>query len=404
MHMAGLLDGIRVVEIATFVFMPGAGTVMSDFGADVIHVEPPGIGDPYRMLYHMKPLPQGEKNYCWDLDSRNKRSLVVNLKTDEGHEIIIDLIKDADVLITNFHPSVLSELRITYEELSEINPRLIYAHGTGFGEQGEEVEKPGYDATAWWARTGLMDSVRPDGGALAMSTAGMGDHPSSMTTFGGIALALYARERTGKGTKVSSSLLANGAWSNSILLQAALDGCTTYVPPTQSNTSNAVVNHYKCADGRSLFLVLIKEAEEFGLFCDAIERPDIKNDPRFAELNVRRENAPALAAVLSQWFAERPLAEWQKRLDDHAITFANIATTEEAVMDPQFIDNNLFVEFADQPGRQVVNSPLELRDFPKRAPIAAPELGQHTIEVLRDLGYDEQRISGLIESKVVSSS
>lgn len=402
--MAALLDGIRVVEIATFVFMPGAGTVMSDYGADVIHVEPPGIGDPYRMLYHMKPLPQGEKNYCWDLDSRNKRSLVVDLKTDEGHEIIVDLIKDADVLITNFHPSVLQELRITYEELSEINPRLIYAHGTGFGEHGEEIEKPGYDATAWWARTGLMDSVRPEGGPLAMSTAGMGDHPSSMTTFGGIALALYAREKTGKGTKVSSSLLANGAWSNSILLQAALDDCTTYVPPTQTKTSNAVVNHYKCSDGRSLFLVLIKEAEEFGLFCDAIERPDINDDPRFSELSTRRENAPALAEVLSEWFAQRPVAEWQKMLDDNAITFANIATTEEAVTDPQFAANNVFVEFADQPGRKVVNSPLELRDFPKRAPVAAPELGQHTIEVLRDLGYDEQRISGLVDSKVVSGS
>jgi len=402
--MAALLDGIRVVEIATFVFMPGAGTVMSDYGADVIHVEPPGIGDPYRMLYHMKPLPQGEKNYCWDLDSRNKRSLVVDLKTDEGHEIIVDLIKDADVLITNFHPSVLQELRITYEELSEINPRLIYAHGTGFGEHGEEIEKPGYDATAWWARTGLMDSVRPEGGPLAMSTAGMGDHPSSMTTFGGIALALYAREKTGKGTKVSSSLLANGAWSNGILLQAALDDCTTYVPPTQTKTSNAVVNHYKCSDGRSLFLVLIKEAEEFGLFCDAIERPDINDDPRFAELSTRRENAPALAEVLSEWFAQRPVAEWQKMLDDNAITFANIATTEEAVTDPQFAANNMFVEFADQPGRKVVNSPLELRDFPKRAPVAAPELGQHTIEVLRDLGYDEQRISGLVDSKVVSGS
>jgi len=402
--MAALLDGIRVVEIATFVFMPGAGTVMSDYGADVIHVEPPGIGDPYRMLYHMKPLPQGEKNYCWDLDSRNKRSLVVDLKTDEGHEIIVDLIKDADVLITNFHPSVLQELRITYEELSEINPRLIYAHGTGFGEHGEEIEKPGYDATAWWARTGLMDSVRPEGGPLAMSTAGMGDHPSSMTTFGGIALALYAREKTGKGTKVSSSLLANGAWSNGILLQAALDDCTTYVPPTQTKTSNAVVNHYKCSDGRSLFLVLIKEAEEFGMFCDAIERPDINDDPRFAELSTRRENAPALAEVLSEWFAQRPVAEWQKMLDDNAITFANIATTEEAVTDPQFAANNMFVEFADQPGRKVVNSPLELRDFPKRAPVAAPELGQHTIEVLRDLGYDEQRISGLVDSKIVSGS
>jgi len=399
--MEGLLDGIRVVEIATYVFMPGAGTVMSDFGADVIHVEPPGIGDPYRVLHQMKPFPQGEANYCWDLDSRNKRSLVVDLKTREGHEVIVDLIGGADVLITNYHPSVLAELGITYEECAAINSRLIYAHGTGYGENGAEVEKPGYDATAWWARSGLMDAVRPHGGELALSTPGMGDHPSCMTTFGGITLALYARERTGRGTKVTSSLLANGAWSNSIFIQAALDGSSEYVAPSPTTSPNALINHYRCADGRSLFLVLIKEAQEFGKFCDAIERPDLKSDPRFENLAERRANSQALAAILAEWFLQRPLAEWRRILDDNSITFSNIATTFETIRDEQMIANNVFVEFADQPGRQVVNSPLELRDFPKRRPVAAPKLGQHSVEILRSLGYDEERIEALRAAKVI---
>ena len=402
--MAGLLEGIRVVEIATFVFMPGAGTVLSDFGADVIHVEPPGIGDPYRVLYRMKPLPEGEENYCWALDGRNKRSLVVDLKSDAGHDVIVDLIRDADVLITNYHPSVLAELRITYEELSAVNPRLVYAHGTGYGEQGAEVEKPGYDATAWWARTGLMDAVRPAGGALAMSTAGMGDHPSSMTAVAGIALALYARERTGSGTKVSTSLIANGAWANSILIQAALDGCTTYVPPSQETTSNAMVNHYTCADGRSFFLVLIKEADEYEQFCTAIERPDLATDPRFQELSKRRENAPELVAILSEWFAKRPLAEWRRILDEHAITFGDIATIDETVSDQQMIDNGIFAEFSDAPGRRVVSSPVSLADWPKRAPVSPPALGEHSFEILRSLGYDDARIEALVAENVVGGT
>ena len=143
---------------------------------------------------------------------------------------MLDLVRDADIFITNYHPSVLEELEITYDLLSQENPRLIYAHGTGYGEVGTETETPGYDATAWWARSGLMDVVRPGEGELAKSSPGMGDHPSAMSVFGGIALALYARERTGKGTKVSTSLMSNGVWSNGILVQAALSGATTFKP------------------------------------------------------------------------------------------------------------------------------------------------------------------------------
>ncbi len=402
--MAGLLEGLRVIEVATFVFAPAAGTVLSDFGAEVIHVEPPGIGDPLRYLSTLRPLPVCDENYPWLMDGRNKKSVVVDLKHADGHQVMMELIRDADIFITNYHPSVLEELDLTYDTLAAENPRLIYAHGTGYGEIGDEAEKPGYDATAWWARSGLMDAVRPAGGELAMSTAGMGDHPSSISIVAGISLALYARERTGKGTKVSTSLVANGAWSNSILIQAALCGGVPYQPPTQAGTSNAMLNHYRTSDDRSFFLVLVKEATEFERFCTAIGQPELCSDPRFEEIDERRANAEALVAILSDWFAQRPIAEWQQIFDEYAITYGVIATSEDAVNDEQMASTGVFMDVEGRPGMRVVNSPIALSDFPKRAPQPPPELGEHSNAVLSELGYDEVRIAALRDAGVIGGA
>jgi len=175
------------------------------------------------------------------------------------------------------------------------------------------------------------------------------------------------------------------------------------VPPTQRTTPNAMLNHYQCADGRAFFLVLIKEAQEFERFCVAIERTDLPADPRFTTLSARREHAHELAALLADWFAREPLAHWRARFEAHAITFGDVATIADTVNDPQMSANGVFVEFADDPGRRVVNSPLELRDFPKRAPVSAPALGAHTVEVLSALGYDHERIEQLVAANVVAA-
>lgn len=402
--MSALFAGLKVIEVATFVFAPGAGTAMADFGAEVIHVEPPGIGDPLRMLYQLRPLPECEDNYCWLLESRNKKSLVLDLKQADGHAVLMDLMKTADVLITNYQPSVLADLRITYEQVRSVNPRLIYAHATGYGETGAEVEKPGYDATAWWARSGMMDAVRPGGAELALATAAMGDHPSSVSLLAGISMALYARERSGKGTKVSSSLAANGVWANSVSVQAALCGGTRFPAGTQSTAANAMLNHYRCADDRSFYLVLIKEAQEFPQFCAAIGRPELATDPRFAEVPERRQNSVALIKILNEVFGSEPLAHWREVLDRHKITFGIVQTAEEVAVDEQLHANGVFSEFANAPGQKVVNHPVNLEDYPKVAPRLPPEPGQHNSEILRGLGYDDEHVAALAQAGILGAS
>jgi len=400
-----LLDGIRVVELATFVFAPAAGTILGDFGAEVVHIEHPQTGDAYRHLPQLRPLPECDENYCWILTSRGKKSIALDVRRAEGRAVALDLVRRADVFITNLHPSVLEKLGMRYEDVAAENPRLIYAHATGYGDQGTEVEKPGYDATAWWARSGLMDAVRPKSAEFAFATAGMGDHPSATALFGAIALALFDRERTGKGRRVRTSLLANGAWSNSILLQAALCNGTTYAAPPRVSSLNALVNSYVCGDGRGLYLAMVQEAVEWERFTDAVGKPELRDDPRFKELAVRRANAPALVAVLDPIFGSKPLSHWRAELDRHTVTFGIIARIDDLPDDPQLNANGVFrpvVGPGVRPGLRTVDSPIHLDGADKRPAARAPELGEHGREILTSLGYTEERIRALFREKVLS--
>jgi len=404
MNERPLLEGLRVVELATFVFGPAAGTVLGDFGAEVVHIEHPQTGDPYRMLPQLKPLPECEENYCWILTARGKKSIALDVRKPEGREVARELVRRADVFITNLHPSVLQKLGMDWESLEGENPRLIYAHATGYGDQGPEVEKPGYDATAWWARSGLMDAVRPAGAEFALATAGMGDHPSAMALFGAIALALFDRERTGKGRRVRTSLVANGAWSNSILIQAALCGAKPYTPPTHAGSANALVNHYLCKDGRGLYLAMVQEAVEWERFTQAIGRPELASDPRFRELPLRRANAPALVAILDETFAKKPLEAWRAELDRQSVTFGIIARIEDLPSCPQLGANGIFRPVTGEgvrPGLRTVDSPIQLDGAPKGPARRAPALGENGREILQSLGYGPDRIETLVRDGVV---
>jgi formyl-CoA transferase len=389
-----ILEGIKVLDVATFIFGPAAATVMSDFGADVIKIEHPTIGDPYRYLTAMAPMPTCQHNYCWLLTGRNKRSVGLDLTKPTAREVLYKLAADADVLVTNYHPSVLAKLGMRWEDLRPLNDRLIYAQASGYGETGDEVEKPGYDASAWWGRSGLMDAVRALGAEPGSSMPGMGDHPSAMALLSAIMMALYRRERTGRGGKVSSSLMANGVWSNSCLIQGELCGSVPYPPMRREDSPNALVNLYRTGDGRFLFLLLLMDERDWPRLAPAIGRPELLSDPRFATKPLRTQNASQLYGEIAKTLGSRPFAEWREILDRNDLTFGAMALTAEAKNDPQMIANDLFPELRGDgvDGLRTVSSPIWLEGEAKVEPRLAPEIGQHTVDVLRELGYTQQAI------------
>lgn len=393
--MGGLFEGLRVVEAATFVAGPAASTILGDFGAEVIHIEPPGIGDPYRLLYRLKPLPECDENYPWILDSRNKQSVVLDLKNAAGREALYALVAAADVFVTNYQPSVLADLKIGHAQLAPLNERLIYAHVTGYGERGDEAERPGYDASAWWARSGMMDLIRPKDGDLAMSAPGMGDHPTAVALYGAIVTALYRRERTGKGTKVSTSLMANGVWANGIMAQAALCHAKPFEPFRRLEAKNPLLNVYGTRDGRAVLLVMVKEAFEWEMLCDALGRQDLKSDARFANSALRQTNARQLIELLDGVFAQKDLADWVPALEEHRITFSIVQRYDALPTDAQMLQEGLFVDISDAPGRRTIDSPITIMGETKRPPHTAPELGQHTRAVLGAAGFDQAALDRL---------
>ncbi|HEX2485261.1 MAG TPA: CoA transferase, partial [Myxococcota bacterium] len=349
--MRPILDGLRVLDVGSFVFGPAAATVMADFGADVVKVEPPTTGDPYRYLHQMPPLPKCDEDYCWLLTGRGKRSVALDLKDAEAREVLLGLAREADVFVTNYPLRVLRSLRLDWRDLEPLNPRLVYAHATGFGEEGPEAEKPGYDATAWWARSGLQDAVRPRDGVPALSVPGMGDHPSAMALFGAIMLGLYRRERTGRGGKVHSSLLANGAWSNAIYLQAMLCGAEHFRRVDCHQPDNALVNQYETSDGEWILLALVQEDKLWPGLCRALGRADLTADPRFATRAERRARAKELYAIVAPVIAGRGYAYWRKALDEESVTFTHVARLDRLVDDPQLEAAGILRDALDSRGR-----------------------------------------------------
>ncbi len=395
-----VFDGLKVIDCASFIAGPAAATVMSDFGAEVIKIEPPGAGDPYRRRATPPIGPGIDGNPGFVLDGRNKKSLALDLRQQAGQAVLHRLIAGADVFITNYPPPVRRRLAITWEELAPLNERLVYAAFSGYGETGPEADKPGFDATAWWARSGLMHLVRAgEEASPARSLPGMGDHPSAMATYGAIVTALYQRERTGKGAYVGSSLLANGLWANGCAVQAALCGEKVVPQPPRERGVNALRIHYRCRDNRWLLLSIAADEWRWEKFKACLELGAL-DDPRFATAASREQHASALIPILDDVFATRDQAEWRRILDAAGLIFGIVADMDEIADDAQIVASGALVPFADG-SSLTVDSPLWIGGQDKVAPRPAPAVGQHSAAVLREAGWsaaeiDDLRAAGII--------
>lgn len=398
-----LLAGVKVIELASMVFAPSACVVMADFGADVIKVEPMETGDLNRHWHRIPGLPVSDMAYPFQMDNRNKRSVALNLKTEEGYKIFKELLVEADVLVTNYRLKALEKLKLDFDSVIEINPSIVYALATGFGEQGEEKHKPGYDTVCYWSRSGIEMQVFPYEGWLSTFPYGAGDHPSGMTLFAAVMTGIYKRQKTGKGCKVSTSLLANGAWANSVMLQAQLADASFKEKRPRENAYNFTSLHYPTKDGRLLKLSLVNSQKDWVPFCGAIDRPDIPLDPRWKEVDDRSDNMAELIAQLSRTFIAEDVHYWQQKLESHDIPHTIVSTYEEAANDLQKEANDIVVPL-DHPefGKmRTINSPFEVQGSQKIKAGPAPDLGEHSNELLSELGYSTEEISTLRESGVL---
>jgi len=395
-------SSLRVIDCASWIAAPAAATLLGDLGADVIKVEPADGGDPFRSVSNLPGGPQSRHNHYWILGGRGKRSLAIDLSCPAGQQILKKLVLTADVFITNFPHKVRDRLGIGFEALRAINPRLVYASFTAYGEVGEERDRQGFDVTAWLGRSGLMDLLRNDPEtAPPRSIYGIGDYPSAVTLFAAIMCGLYQREITGAGDYVSSSLLANGAWTNGNFIQARLCGGEIDRMRGRETANNPLNNHYRCADGRWVQIAVSNADRQWpALAREVAGEAWLLGDPRFATAAARAANAIALMAELDRIFAVHPLQYWLERLDRFSIPFGFIQVVGDIPKDRQMIESGVLVPVEGQ-DFMTLSGPLVVNGVETRRPTMPPDLGQHSVEILAELGLDADAVDRLVRDNVV---
>ncbi len=400
--MGGPLEGIKVVEMGVWVAGPAAGGILADWGADVVKIEPPGLGDPARMFKYMLggDLPF---NPVFENDNRSKRSVVADLRKPEGLEIALDLIREADVFVTNVRPAGLARLGLSAEELCARFPRLVYGLITGYGEDGPEADRAAYDIAAFWARSGIAHSLTQPDGHPPHQRGGMGDHNAGLAAAGGISAALFNREKTGKGQIVSTSLLREGIYTLSFDLSVALRYGLSIQVGNRKTMGNPAINNYRDSEGNYFWIVGLEGERHWPPLARAAGHPEWIEDPRYADPRSRAENAEGLISELDAIFATKTRAEWGAIFDaEEDLWWAPVQSIDDVLQDPQVAAAGGWVEVPD--GETTATLPATPVDFggtPWAPRSMAPEHGQHTDEVLQQIGRSAAEIDVLREKGVI---
>lgn len=400
--MDALFKGLKVVDAGTWIAGPVSSTILADYGADVTKVEMPGDGDAYRRLAHAPGTPNADINYAWAQDARNKRSITINLKTDEGQAILRKLVAQCDVYVTNYPLPMRRRLGLTYDDLKPLNPRMVYASLTAYGEYGPEKDREGFDLVAYWSRSGLMDVVRAPGAKPAHSLPGMGDHPTAISMYASIVTALLHRAQTGEGSMVHTSLIANGVWAASCIAAAKFARGSDF-----SNYPNRTPRYftreiYETADGRWLQFTFVRSEAETRHFFEVLGVAELLDDPAFSTLEARMGSGAALADRLRPVLASRPAAEWLATFEAEGVPVSLVGSVHDLPEDPQLVANGIVTEPVDDIGADyVINHPVNVDAIHRIGVKKAPGVGEHTDAVLAELGYDAEAINALRESGVV---
>jgi crotonobetainyl-CoA:carnitine CoA-transferase CaiB-like acyl-CoA transferase len=396
-----VMSGIRVLEVAAWTYVPAAGAVLAEWGADVLKIEHPETGDPQRGL-QSSGLVQATNsvNTMIELPNRGKRSVAIDLRSPAGRDVLLELAARSDVFLTNFLPDARRRLGIDVDNIRLANPDIIYVRGSAHGQRGPERDQGGYDGSSFWARSIAGIAASGEGGwPMRQPAAAFGDLIGGMTIAGGIAAALFHRERTKEATVVDNSLLGNAMWAaGAVLLSAGIEGSYVRPNPDRNAVVNPGVNTYRTLDGRFIMLMFLQSDRYWGEFTQVVGRADMQTDARFRSASARSQNRGECIAELDSLFASKTFDEWRKILGRIEGTWAPVLLPNEVIDDPQVDANGYLREITLEDGTafEIVGGPIQFDEQPPELS-RAPHHGEHTDEVLAELGYDEER---LIELKI----